>query len=46
MGIMQEFSKQAISTITGLISTKSNLESCEVEVLKSAIKPGLFEISE
>jgi hypothetical protein len=44
----QEFSEQAASTITGLISTESNLESeaCEVEVLKSAVKPGLFKISE
>jgi hypothetical protein len=43
----QEFSNQATSTITGLISTESNseLEACEVEVLKSAVKPGLLEIS-
>jgi hypothetical protein len=44
----QELSEEAASTITGLISTKSNSESeaCEVEVLKSAVNPGLFEISE
>jgi hypothetical protein len=44
----QEFSELAASTITGLISTESNSESeaCEVEVLKLAVKPGLFEISE
>jgi len=44
----QEFSKQAVFIITGLISIESNLESeaCEVEVLKSStIKSGLFEIS-
>jgi hypothetical protein len=34
----QEFSKQAASIITGLISTEANSESeaCEVEVLKSS----------
>jgi hypothetical protein len=44
----QEISKQAASTITGLISTESNEESkaCEVEVLQSlTIKSGLLEIS-
>jgi hypothetical protein len=45
----QEFSKQAVFTITSLISIESNSESevCEVEVLKSlTIKAGLLEISE
>jgi len=43
----QEFLEQAASTITGLISTESNSksEAGEVEVLKSAVKPGLFKIS-
>jgi hypothetical protein len=45
----QEFFKQAVSTIIGLISIESNseLEVCEVEVLKSStIKADLLEISE
>jgi len=44
----QEFSEQAASTIIGLVSTESNSksEACEGEVLKSAVKPGLFEIFE
>jgi hypothetical protein len=45
----QELSKQAVSTITGLIIMKFNSESkaCEVEALKSlTIKPGLLGISE
>jgi hypothetical protein len=44
----QELSKQDESSITGLISIKSNSESeaCEVEVLQSlTIKSGLLEIS-
>jgi len=48
---MQEFSKlskQAVSTITSLITIESNSESeaCEVEAFKlSIIKLGLLEIS-
>jgi hypothetical protein len=44
-----ELSKQAVFTITGLITIESNLElkACEVEALKSlTIKLGLLEISE
>jgi hypothetical protein len=46
--VKQEFSKQAVSTITGLVSIKSISESeaCEVEVLISTIEAGLLEISE
>jgi hypothetical protein len=47
--IKQELSKQAVSTITGLIIMESNSESevCEIEALKSStIKPGLLGISE
>jgi len=46
--VKQVLSKQAVSSITGLISIESNSESeaCEVEVLKSLrIKSGLLEIS-
>jgi hypothetical protein len=45
----QEFFKQAVSTITGLITIESysELEACEVEALKSSIiKSGLLEVSE
>jgi hypothetical protein len=44
----QEFSEQAASTITGLISIESNSksEACEVEVpISSTIKAGLLKIS-
>jgi hypothetical protein len=41
----QEFSKQVVSTITGIISN-SESEACEIEVLiSSTIKAGLLEIS-